>query len=289
MKKSAILAALLGLMSVAGTNAAFAQKLYWTTSGMFGPFDIRGLIPALPADKSRDITIPVSMFVLDHPKGLIVFDTGNNVAISDGADNCKKYWAAGNCDFLKPSQTRADVIDSQLKKLGYSADKVKIVITSHTHLDHGGNIEMFPNAIHVLQKKELYQGWWPEKFQGRTSPGSFVMADLDNAREFNYLELNGDYDLFGDGSVWVLSTPGHTQGHQSLKVKLPSTGTVILSQDAIWMQENLDGYPAGLNYSVQDYTNSVNRLKFMRDLEGAQIFMAHDGNQYKDKGAKWYK
>ena len=55
------------------------------------------------------------------------------------------------------------------------------------------------------------------------------------------------------------------------------------------MQENLDGYPAGLNYSVQDYTNSVNRLKYMRDLEGAQLFMAHDGEQYKAKGARWYK
>src|SRR5256885_12597888 len=92
-----------------------------------------------------------------------------------------------------------------------------------------GNIAMFPNAIHVLQKKELYQGWWPEKFQGRTSPGSFVMADLMNAREFNYLELDGDYDLFGDGSVLILSTPGHTIGHQSMKVKLPQSGTIIIS------------------------------------------------------------
>jgi len=98
-----------------------------------------------------------------------------------------------------------------------------------------------------------------------------------------------DFDLFGDRSVMILATPGHTQGHQSMKVKLPSTGTVIISQDAIWMQENLDGYPAGLNYSVQDYTNSVNRLKHMRDLEGAQIFMAHDGDQFKSKGSRWYK
>ena len=70
------------------------------------------------------------MWVIDHPKGLVVFDTGNNVAISDG--NCKTYWAAGNCDFLKPSQKRDDVIDMQLKKLGYSADKVKVV----DHLAH---------------------------------------------------------------------------------------------------------------------------------------------------------
>jgi len=265
------------------------KGVYWTTSGKFGPFPITGLIPSIPKEKARDITIPVSMWVIDHPKGLVVFDTGNNVAISDGLDNCKKYWAAGNCDFLKPSQKREDVIDKQLEKIGHSADKVKVVVTSHTHLDHVGNIEMFPNAIHVFQKKELYQGWWPEKFQGREVNGSFVMADLDNARNFNYLELEGDYDLFGDGSVMILSTPGHTLGHQSMKVKLASGGSIIITQDAVWMQENLDGYPAGLNYSVKDYTNSVNRLKFMRDLEGAQLFMAHDQDQYAKSGGRWHK
>ena len=291
MRKATIVAAVVGLASLFGASAQAADgvKVYWTTSGKFGPFPITGLIPTVPKEKQRDITIPVSMWVIDHPKGLMVFDTGNNVAISDGADNCKKYWAPGNCDFLKPSQTRADVIDSQLKTLGYDASKVKIVVSSHSHLDHIGNIEMFPNAIHVLQKKELYQAWFPEKFQGRTSPGTFVMADIDNAREFNYLELEGDYDLFGDGSVMVLSTPGHTLGHQSLKVKLGSGKTVILAQDAIWMQENLDGYPAGLNYSVMDYTKSLNRLKFMRDLEGADIFMAHDQDQFAKMGNKWYK
>ncbi|MCC7546240.1 MAG: N-acyl homoserine lactonase family protein [Burkholderiales bacterium] len=291
MKKSGIAAALLGMAMLAGSSMASAQvkQVYWTTSGKFGPFPITGLIPSLPKEKMRDVTIPVSMWVIDHPKGLVVFDTGNNVAISDGADNCKKYWAAGNCDFLKPSQTRDDVIDRQLQKLGYSTDKVKVVVTSHTHLDHGGNIEMFPNAIHVLQKKELYQGWWPEKFQGRAPNGSFVVADLDNARDFNYLELDGDYDLFGDGSIMVLTTPGHTLGHQSLKLKMASGRTIIIAQDAIWMQENLDGAPAGLNYSVLDYFKSLNRLKFMRDLEGAEILMPHDQDQYAKMGARWHK
>jgi glyoxylase-like metal-dependent hydrolase (beta-lactamase superfamily II) len=289
MKKS-IIAALLGLACAFGVATASAAdatvKVYWTTSGMFGPFDIRGLIPALPADKSRQITIPVSMWIIDHPKGLVVFDTGSNLAI---IDNCKEYWGEGNCNFLKPSQKREDIIDSQLKKLGYSADKVKLVVTSHTHLDHAGNLKLFPNAIHVMQKKELFQGWWPEKFQGRTPGGAFILADLEGTRGYNFLELDGDYDLFGDGSVLILSTPGHTIGHQSMKVKTAGSGTIIMSQDAIWMQENLDGYPAGLNFSVQAYTNSLNRLKFMRDIEGTQLFMAHDGEQYKAAGGRWYK
>jgi hypothetical protein len=74
-----------------------------------------------------------------------------------------------------------------------------------------------------------------------------------------------------------------------MKVKMASGRSIIVSQDAIWMQENLDGYAAGLNFSVQAYTNSVNRLKYMRDLEGAPIFMAHDQDQYAKMGGRWYK
>jgi len=287
MKKLGFVAALAALLfSLHSPAAAQVKGLYWTTSGMFGPFPITDLIPSVPKEKARDITIPVSMWVIDHPKGLVVFDTGNNAAISDGG--CKTYWVPGNCDGLRPSQKRDDVIDRQLQKLGYSTDKVKAVITSHSHLDHIGNIKMFPKAVHVIQKKELYQAWWPEKFQ--RGGGVFVMGDFDGpARDFNYLELDGDYDLFGDGSVMILSTPGHTLGHQSVKVKLASGKTIIMSQDAIWMQENLDGYPAGLNYSVKDYNNSVNRLKMIRDLENGEIFFAHDQDQFKAKGNQWYK
>ena len=289
MRKFVIAVALFAMVCVIGASTAAAMshgasgpKVYWTASGLFGPFNIQGLIPTYP--DARDILIPINMWIIDHPKGLVVYDTGNNIAISDGS--CTSHWIAGLCDFLKPSQARGDVIDKQLEKVGFTVDDVKIVITSHSHLDHIGNIEMFPNAIHVIQKKELYQAWWPEKFQ---RGGAHVMADYDDARDFNYFELDGDYDLFGDGSMVVISTPGHTLGHQSVKVQLADTGTVILTQDAVWMEENLEGYPAGLNYSILDYTNSVNRLKMMRDIENAQLWLGHSINQYEAMGEKWYQ
>ena len=287
MRKSALATVFLFVLClVPSIGSAQVKGVYWTTSGMFGPFPMQALVPSLPKEKQRDITIPVNMWVIDHAKGLIVLDTGNNNAVSDG--KCKAYWPAGFCDLLKPSQKRDDVIDAQLRRLGYTPEQVKIVITSHAHLDHIGNIKMFPKAVHVIQKKELYQAWWPEKFQREGS--AFIMGDFDGpARDFNWLELDGDYDLFGDGSVVVLSTPGHTLGHQSVKVKLPSGKTMIMAQDAIWFQENLDGYPAGLNYSVKDYTNSVQRLKMMRDLENADLYFGHDGDQYKQGGGKWYR
>jgi N-acyl homoserine lactone hydrolase len=287
MKKFGILAVLLSCLFVLPLTAdAQVKGVYWASSGLFGPFNIQGLIPSIPNDKAREITIPVSMWVIDHPKGLVVFDTGNNNAIIEG--KCKSHWAAGNCDFLKPSQKREDTIDSQLKKLGYSTDQVKAVVTSHSLLDQIGNIMMFPKAVHVILKMDLYQAWWPEKFQ--RDGGAFVMADFDGPdREFNYLELDGDYDLFGDGSITILSTPGHTLGHQSMRVKLAGGKTMVLAQDAIWMKENMEGYPAGLNYSVKDYNNSINRLKMIRDLENGDIYFGHDQDQWKAGGGKWYR
>ena len=290
MKKLTIAVAILvmvcvGASSVAAmSHGAAGPKIFWTASGLFGPLPISVLLPSYPKDQDHDIMIPINMWIIDHPMGLILFDTGNNVAISDG--NCTSHWNEGFCGLLQPSQTRADVIDKQLEKVGFSAGDVKIVITSHSHLDHIGNIEMFPDAIHVIQKKELYQAWWPEKFQ---RGGAHVVADYDDARDFTYFELNGDYDLFGDGSVVVISTPGHTLGHQSVKVRMAETGTVILAQDAVWVKENLEGHPAGLNYSILDYTNSVNRIKMIRDIENAQVWMGHSMEQYEVMGEKWYQ
>jgi glyoxylase-like metal-dependent hydrolase (beta-lactamase superfamily II) len=290
MKKLTIAVAILvmvcvGASSVAAmSHGAAGPKVFWTASGLFGPLPISVLLPSYPKDQDHDIMIPINMWIIDHPKGLVVYDTGNNIAISDGA--CTSHWIAGLCDFLQPSQARGDVIDKQLEKVGFTVDDVKIVITSHSHLDHIGNIEMFPDAIHVIQKKELYQAWWPEKFQ---RGGAHVVADYDDARDFTYFELNGDYDLFGDGSVVVISTPGHTLGHQSVKVRMAETGTVILAQDAVWVKENLEGHPAGLNYSILDYTNSVNRIKMIRDIENAQVWMGHSMEQYEVMGEKWYQ
>ncbi len=290
MKKLGVAVAILVMVCVGASSVAAMShghaptKIFWTSSGLFGPLPISVLLPTYPKDQDRDIMIPINMWIIDHPRGLVLFDTGNNVAISDG--NCSSHWNTGFCDLLKPSQTRAEVMDKQLEKVGFKTSDVKIVITSHSHLDHIGNIEMFPDAIHVIQKKELYQAWWPEKFQ---RGGAHVVADYDDARDFNYFELDGDYDLFGDGSMVVISTPGHTLGHQSVKVQLADTGTVLLTQDAVWVKENLEGHPAGLNYSILDYTNSVNRIKMIRDIENAQLWLGHSMEQYEVMGEKWYQ
>ena len=224
MRKLSLFTVLFTALLCLSISTASAQKLYWTASGLFGPFDIKGLIPSYP--ESRDIKIPVNMWVLDHPKGLVVFDTGNNVAISDG--QCKTHWAAGMCDFIKPSQTRDDVIDKHNSKSSVTKSMTSKSLSPRTPTSITlATLRCSPRPFTSSRKKNSTRHGGRKKFQ---RGGAHVMADYDDARDFNYLELNGDYDLFGDGSVIVLSTPGHTMGHQSIKVQLPETGTVILSK-----------------------------------------------------------
>ena len=102
MNKSGIAAVLLsGALCVLSPATASAQaKVFWTTSGFFGPFPIAAVIPTIPREKQRDITWSVSMWIIDHPKALIVFDTGNNAAI---AGNCSSTgWRIGQYSDIAP-------------------------------------------------------------------------------------------------------------------------------------------------------------------------------------------
>ncbi len=233
----------------------------------------KGWLTAM-TDVGKRITAPVSMFIIQHPRGLVLFDTGNNVAVSDG--KCDDYWGKGLCGAFTPNQTRNEVIDKQLEKIGFKVDDVKYVIYSHFHLDHVGNIKMFPNATHVTQKEELRAAWWPEKFQR----AAFVLKDYDATRNFNFLDLTGDFDLFGDGSIMVLDTKGHTQGHQSLMVRLPKTGVVILTGDAVYGPENEAGTIPGITWNTNLSMQAIDRLKHLRDAQRGQIWFSHDAAQF---------
>lgn len=246
-------------------------KLYQVSSGTL---DLdKGLLTAM-VDVGKRIKVPVAMYIIEHPRGLVLYDTGNADEISDGG--CEAYWGKGICGGLIPSQTRDEVIDRQLEKFGYSADAVKYVIYSHFHLDHAGNIELFPKATHVVQKAELRAAWWPEKWQR----GAYVLKDFDETRDFKFMELHGDFDLFGDGAITILDTKGHTQGHQSVRVRLPKTGTLLLAGDAVYTPENEAGATPGITWSTIHSMESIQRLKHIRDAEDGELWYSHGAAQY---------
>jgi len=275
MNKTVLRATVAAAFVVAAGTAYAAScegmKAYQVSSGTL-TLDKSGLTKGV--DVGKMFTIPVAMYIIDHPRGVVVFDTGNADDVS--GDGCEGYWGKGLCDAISPKQSRGEVIDRQLEKFGYSTDDVKYVVYSHFHLDHAGNIELFPKATHVVQRKELEFAWWPEKWFA----GAYVMKDYDESRDYNYWELAGDFDLFGDGCVTALTSPGHTRGHQSVMVRLDKTGAVIFAGDAIYTTENLNGVPLGYAVDVSASEMSRERLKMIRDQNQGEIWFSHDPVQY---------
>lgn len=236
----------------------------------------KGFLTAM-VDAGKRIKIPVPAYLIQHPRGLVLFDTGMNVDVSDG--NCANYWGQGLCGAFTAIQGRDEVIDRQLRNLGFTPEDVTHVVYSHFHLDHAGNIKMFPKAKHVVQKAELKTAWWPEKFQR----AAYVLKDYDGTRDYDFVQLEGDFDLFGDGSLLLLDTQGHTQGHQSLQVNLKNTGTVLLAADAVYTAENEAGVIPGITWNTNASMRAIDRLKQIRDATQGALWYSHDPVQHAER------
>ena len=224
------LAFALGLAAVAApAPAQEGPKLYVFTSGSLGGFPKAAL--QMGGEGNIDWA-PVSFYVLKHPKGNVIIDTGNN----DKTITDPEGWWGPLAKGFGLKMTKDDAIPAQLAKIGLKTDDIKYVVAGHLHLDHGGNVGQFPNATLVTQDDELKAAWWPDVgFSVYYIPGDFA-----DTKKMNIIRLNGDLDLFDDGSVRVMRAPGHTPGSQFVTVKLPKTGTVILTSDVVYLKENLD-------------------------------------------------
>jgi N-acyl homoserine lactone hydrolase len=264
------------------TESPTGMKLYAFSSGALtiGKGVLQNFGPMEPP-----IQIPVGFFVIQHPKGNVLFDTGNNDKIITNPG----YWGKW-IDALKPVRTPDVAIDVQLQKIGLTPDDIKYVVVSHMHLDHGGNIAKFPNATLIIQEDEINYAFWPdEPFTGPFVPAdAYVLrapvgSDKPNAMNMVVLR-NSDMDIFGDGSVVVKSARGHTKGHQMMLVRLPKTGPIILTGDNVYFRENVEkSIPPNLvlAYDPAGIMRAYEWIRFMMASEGADFFTAHDPDAFK--------
>lgn len=278
-------APLLSLALLAATpaqaSAPAGTRLYVFTSGSL-TFAKAGL----QNGAQGPITIPVGFYVIKTPKGVVLFDTGNNdKTITDAAG----YWgplAKG----LGLKMTADDAIDVQLAKIGLKPADIKFVVLGHMHLDHAGNMQKFPNATFLIQNDELAAAAWPE-----TGYNVFyVPGDFSEAKNYNIVRLRGDLDLFGDKSIEVVRSPGHTPGSQFAVVRLAKTGTVVLTSDACYLKENLEKNMipgVGGSWSPQGLYAGYEKIRLIRDSESASVFFAHDPEVFKatKKAPEYYE
>jgi N-acyl homoserine lactone hydrolase len=232
------------------------MRLYVFDGGHVHLPDMNHLTP--DRNVGRPVTIPMLMFLVDHPKGLVVFDTGIDTD-----------------DVREPIvETSADRrIDRQMRRLGYEPRDVKYVVLSHLHLDHVGCMHLFPDATFVVRRQELRAAWWPDAYER-----GYNFDCLLKTRHLRYLQPANDesLDLFQDGSLICIDTKGHTEGHQSLVVNLPVSGRIVLVGDAAQVAENLDNkVPPGMSWSSQFAVQSIEKLQHMR-AEGALVILGHE-------------
>ncbi|TML09319.1 MAG: N-acyl homoserine lactonase family protein [Actinobacteria bacterium] len=169
-------------------------------------------------------------------------------------------------------------LDAQLRQLGYALEDISYVVPSHLHFDHAGGLYLFPDATFFVGAGELGYAYWPPPGHRR----AFLVADLLPTRDFDWVELGADHDLFGDGSIVILSTPGHTPGEVSLLVRLPSR-TLILTGDTCHFCMELDRGMAAVDIPCSDpaqASRSIRRIRSMRRSLPAEVWVGHDPDHW---------
>jgi glyoxylase-like metal-dependent hydrolase (beta-lactamase superfamily II) len=237
-------------------QAAGVERLYVLQCGQGHATDLSRWTPGL------NVGVPVDVvdncYLIRHAQGYLLWDTG----VGDAVASMPEGRAGQN---NAPTWKLAKTLAAQLAEIDVKPSDIKYVAVSHTHPDHIGNVELFPQTMLLVQKAE-YE--WPSPVGPRFKPDQPVT------------KLEGDHDVFGDGSVTIISTPGHTPGHQSLLVKLPKTGAVLLSGDAVHFKDNWDNRRVPENNDNQDKSAaSLRRMADVMAKEKAQLWINHDKAQ----------
>ncbi len=232
-------------------GAQTVDRLYVMDCGHNTATDQARWSPGVNAGKP--IELSDTCYLIGHASQWLLWDTGYPDAVADKPITN----AIGTA-------TRAKKLAAQLAELNVKPADVTFLAVSHTHPDHVGNVDLFPASTLLIQKAEVDWAF----AQGKAPPFK---------KDRPMRELTGDLDVFGDGSATILSTPGHTPGHQSLLVHLPRTGWVVLTGDAAHFKDNWDNdrVPSMNTSAEQTHASHARLAKIVADKK-ALLWINHD-------------
>ncbi|MBA7681216.1 N-acyl homoserine lactonase [subsurface metagenome] len=208
--------------------------------------------------------IPVVMALIKTDDGNILFDVGLD---PDGLRDPQRTWG------IKAEHVvcfeRKEEIRSYLQQLNLTPKDIEYVIISHLHWDHCGALRFFKDSSIIIQKSEYRFAFYPDSFVAPI----YIREHFDHPLDYKLIE--GDAQIVP--GVHVIHTPGHTPGHQSLMLKLPQEGTIILAADAIFMEENIEkDTPSSNAWSPDLAMNSMHRIQSLALWEGACLIPGHE-------------
>jgi N-acyl homoserine lactone hydrolase len=212
------------------------------------------------------IRLPIPAYLIEHPKGTALFDSGMHPDCQHDPAGRLGERPTALFDF---DYHPGEEIGGRLEALGRDPDRIDLLINSHFHFDHCGGNALIPNATLVVQRREWDAGMDPDSAAQR----GFDPRDFDLGHKLRLVD--GEYDVFGDGSVVCLPTHGHTPGHQSLKLRLAG-GEVVLAADSCYFCRTLrERRLPRFAYDKEQMLASLDRLAAL-EKAGARIFFGHD-------------
>lgn len=247
-------------VAVAAPSPSPPLRLYVMDCGRaefkdLGPFSDTGDYDGHPG------TLMTPCFLIRHPKGDMLWEAGlgDKYAADSGGVALPNYRA------VVPN-----TVESQLRELGLGFADIDYFAFSHGHADHLGNADKLGNATWVVSAKEL--AWIDSKpAPPRTNAALIATRPADKT-----VLIEGDHDVFGDGSVRILAAPGHTPGHQVLLVQLPRQGAVLLSGDLYHSEENRRQRRMPVfNVSRADTLASMERIELILRNRPAKLVIQH--------------
>src|SRR5882724_10036397 len=210
--------------------------------------------------------LAVTCYLIRHPMGTLLWDTGLSDKLAENKDG------GGVGPFKLNVKTP---LTDQLKTIGVTPADVTYLGVSHFHFDHIGNANAFAASTWIVNKAELA---WAE-----STPTPFAVdpSTFSAIKTVKTQVIDGDFDVFGDGSVRILKAPGHTPGHGVLAVKLKKSGVVILSGDLYHTHENRTFKPVpGFNYERADTLASIDRVEKIVKNTKARFIVEHDAKDF---------
>ena len=203
-------------------------------------------------------------YLINHPNGRLLWDLGLPTQL------------VGQPPFTQQIFTVSveKSITDQLAALGVAASELTYVSISHSHFDHIGQVDQVQGATWLVNQKE-YDAMFPPDGSPPADPTLAASYALFQPMERQIIEA--EHDVFGDGSVVIFETPGHTPGHASLQLKMPESGTVLLTGDLYHRTESRTlGRVPRFNANEADTTASMAAFEARAEAAGAKVIIQHE-------------
>ncbi len=252
----------LSILPVSAASAPPSVRLYVFDCGQL---DIQDITPyQLKREEMATNLMSVPCFLIAHPNGNLMWDVG---AVPDSAI------PNGGTGRLRQYGTSNKKLETQLTETGYKPSDITYIAFSHFHWDHVGNANLFAGATWLTREIERQQ-MFSDPPSPRTEPANF-----SKLKDSITVSITGDYDIFGDGSVVIKASPGHSPGHQVLYVKLKNSGGVVLSGDLYHYPEerNLKRVPS-TEFDGKQTAQSRAEIENFLTQSKAQLWIQHDFN-----------